>query len=184
MNNIFKYILQKNNFFIIIFCFLLFSSIFALSLAYVSQYVFDYQPCILCLYQRIPFFIIVILSLIALFLRNKFNIAKIIILFCLISLITNVFIAFYHSGVELKYFKGYSGCSAQDLSQIRDINKLREIIMNAKQNKCDEPQLFILGLSMAMWNFIYCLCLLIVIISLTYYYGFKKIISISLKKSR
>ena len=53
---------------------LLLASTFALVFAYVLQFVFDYQPCILCLYQRLPFFAIIALSAVglALFSSDKF----------------------------------------------------------------------------------------------------------------
>jgi len=141
--------------------FLLASSSLALCLAYISQYIFGYQPCILCLYQRIPFFIIVFLSAIGLAIYRKIKIAKIIFLICLSMLLLNAIIAFYHSGVEYKIFKGFSGCSTQDLSAVKNIEELRKIIEKTNSVKCDEPQLFVLGLSMAEWNFIFCLGLFI-----------------------
>jgi disulfide bond formation protein DsbB len=160
-----KKILQKfydqKNFLFLVLTFLLASSSLALCLAYISQYIFNYQPCILCLYQRIPFFIIVFLSAIGLAIYRKIKIAKIIFLFCLAMLFFNAIIAFYHSGVEYKIFKGFSGCNAQDLSSVKNIEELRKIIEKTNSVKCDEPQLFVLGLSMAEWNFIFCLGLFI-----------------------
>ncbi len=161
MNKILQKFYDQKNFLFLVLSILLISSSLALCLAYISQYIFGYQPCILCLYQRIPFFIIVFFSTIGLMTYRKIKIAKIIFLFCLAMLFFNAIIAFYHSGVELKYFKGYSGCFAQDLSAIQDIDQLREIILKAKQSKCDEPEFFLLGFSMAKWNFIYCLGLFI-----------------------
>ncbi|MFZ9470707.1 MAG: disulfide bond formation protein B, partial [Rickettsiales bacterium] len=35
-----------------------FSSFLALLLAYISEFVFNFQPCILCYYQRKPYFAI------------------------------------------------------------------------------------------------------------------------------
>jgi hypothetical protein len=82
MNKIFEIILRKlpflkNNFLSPIFILLFLGSGLALIGALISQYIFDYQPCILCIYQRIPFGVIILLSLTALILRKKLLINKI-----------------------------------------------------------------------------------------------------------
>ncbi len=164
---IIKFSFTDKNYFTVIFSTLLFASSLALILAYISQYFFDYQPCILCLYQRFPFFGIMFLSLFALIFKKKLLAKKIIFNICIFALVINFFIAFYHSGVEKKIFKEYSGCSAETSSPIYNLSQLREILANTKSVKCDEPKLFIIGLTMAQWNFIYCLLLLIFI---TLYY--------------
>ena len=69
---------EEKFFLFLVLTLLLASSSLALCLAYISQYIFGYQPCILCLYQRIPFFIIVFLSAIGLAIYRKIKIAKII----------------------------------------------------------------------------------------------------------
>jgi disulfide bond formation protein DsbB len=82
----------------------------------------------------------------------------------ILSLIANIFIAFYHSGVEKKIFREYSGCSVKTNAIFENITQLREVLQSNKLAKCDDPQLFIFGLTMAQWNFIYCLFLLIIIV--------------------
>ncbi len=139
---------------------LLVAAVFALIFAYISQYIFDYQPCILCLYQRQPFFAIIAISLFALiFKAEKFK--KISLLLCAIFLLVNVSIAFYHVGVEQKVFKGPNSCSSNDLGTVQDLEKLKEILLKTKAIRCDEPQFFLFGLSMAAWNLIYSLSLVI-----------------------
>ena len=173
MNKIFEIILRKlpflkNNFLSPIFILLFFGSGFALIGALISQYIFGYQPCILCIYQRIPFVVIILLSLTALILRKKILINKIIFAICLLAIFINILLAFYHSGVERRVFREYSGCSVKTISLLENIEQLREVLQNNKLAKCDDPQLFILGLTMAQWNFIYCLILLI--IAMFYYF--------------
>ncbi len=140
---------------------LLVASIFALVAAYVSQYIFGYQPCILCLYQRLPFFAIILLSLFQLFFIKKKFFKKIFFGFNICLLLSNIAIATYHVGVERKVFAGPATCS-DNLSEINDLEKLKAAISATKAVRCDEPQFFFLKLSMAAWNLIYCLGLLIV----------------------
>jgi disulfide bond formation protein DsbB len=80
----------------------------------------------------------------------------------------NILLAFYHSGVEKKIFREYGGCSVKTNLIFENITQLREVLQSNKPAKCDDPQLFILGLTMAQWNFIYCLMLLI--IAMFYYF--------------
>ena len=137
--------------------FLFSAAALALIFAYISQFVFNYQPCILCLYQRKPFFAIIALTLSALVFFKTEKSQKTIIFFCIIFLIINAGIAFYHVGVEQKIFKGFSGCSSQNLNEINDLEELKKALLATKAVRCDQPQFFLLSLSMAAWNLIYCI---------------------------
>jgi len=133
-----------------------FASLIALICAYIAQYGFNLQPCILCLYQRIPFFLIIAIVALAVISKNK-KFQHITFYLCLIGLMTNVVIASYQVGVEKKIFHGPDSCSAnQSLNEITDIDQLRETLMKTKAVRCDEPQFFLLKLSMAAWNAIFC----------------------------
>jgi disulfide bond formation protein DsbB len=112
----------------------------------------------------LPFFIILFLSAIGVVFNFKKLINKLFFYVIILSLIANIFIAFYHSGVEKKIFKEFSGCNVKTNSVMVNIAQLREILQDSKIAKCDDPQLFIFGLTMAQWNFIYCLFLLIIVI--------------------
>ena len=54
-------------FFIIVFA----TSFFSLAVALYVEYVLSFKPCILCIYQRIPYAIALLISLIAFFKGNK-----------------------------------------------------------------------------------------------------------------
>ncbi len=142
--------------------FLLTTSFLALFLAYISQYIFGFEPCILCIYQRIPFFTIFFLSVIILFLKQK-KIYKFYILLSLLALLINILLAFYHSGVEKKIFVGPANCSSSNLNSAESLEELEKIILKTKAVRCDEPQFYVLKLSMANWNLIYCLVIFILL---------------------
>lgn len=144
--------------------FLFLASALALISAYISQYYFDYQPCILCLYQRKPFFIIIAIVLFSLaFFKSKKS-KKIAVILCALALLINSVIAIYHVGVEQKIYKGLNSCHAENLNEIEDLENLKLALESAKTVRCDEPQLFFLGLTMAAWNIIFCLFLFLVIL--------------------
>lgn len=150
--------------------FLLTSSILALVFAYISQFGFDLQPCILCLYQRKPFFAIIALATIAVVFFKSEKSKKIAFFFCIFFLLINVGIATYHVGVEKKIFQGPTTCSSENLNNLENLDELRDALMKTKAIRCDVPSFVFLGLSMAAWNVIFCLSLIL--------------ISIRLKKSR
>ncbi len=145
---------------------LLTSSIFALIFAYISQFGFDLQPCILCLYQRKPFFAIIALTTIAIVFFKSEKFKKIAFFFCIFFLLINVGIATYHVGVEQKIFQGPTTCSSENLNDLKNLDELRDALMKTKAIRCDVPSFVFLGLSMAAWNVIFCLGLILISIRL------------------
>jgi disulfide bond formation protein DsbB len=148
----FKKDLAKNYLFLA-----LFSSFVALISAYISQYIFGFEPCVLCYHQRKPFFIIIIIALFFLLIKKLKKYQKIGAILCALAFLINAGIAFYHSGVELKIFAGPDSCSSSNFDNIDNVEQLREALFKTKAIRCDEPQFYFLNLTMANWNFIYCL---------------------------
>lgn len=143
---------------------LLFCSILALIFAYISQYVFGLEPCILCFYQRKPFYLIAILSFFGRFFLQKKSLQNLIIMICIALLAINASIAFYHAGVEKKIFAGPSTCSSSSLDEASDLEELTRKIEQSQAIRCDEPQFYFLKITMAGWNFVYCLGLIALIL--------------------
>ena len=140
---------------------LLIASLLALLLAYISQYVFGLQPCVLCHYQRIIFWLIVLNSLVFLCIKSS-KIQLISQIITIILLLTNIGIAGFHSGVERKIFF-LDSCTTQnpELENITDPSLLLSTLQQTNAVRCDEPQFKFLGLSMADYNVFYCLFLLL-----------------------
>lgn len=143
---------------------LLGASIFALTFAYISQFVFDHQPCILCLYQRKPFFVIIVCAIIGLIFLKTQKAQKTLLIISIGCLLINCALSFYHVGVEQKVFPGPSTCSsAKDFNAIDNIEDLEAALAATKAIRCDEPTFFLLKLSMAAWNFIFCFSLILMV---------------------
>jgi len=137
---------------------LIFYCAIALIFAYISQYFFNHQPCLLCIYQRWAFFLIIFFAIFGLFVKQNFGKASFFI--CLILIFGNFLLASYHSGVELKIFQGPKSCSGNfNLKNINSASQLEDQIKNSKITDCRNPSFVFLGLSMAMWNAIYCFIL-------------------------
>jgi disulfide bond formation protein DsbB len=152
--------------------FLIFTSFFALSFAYISQYFFGLKPCQLCFYERKPFFAIIAISLLILVFFQQQKAKKLAILFSALLLLINASIAAYHVGVEQKIFKISEGCASTIPENIDSIETLKALLASSPSARCDEPEFFFLGLSMAAWNIIYCLSLFAA--TLFFYRGARK----------
>lgn len=130
--------------------FVLLSSIAALALAYVSEYVFLLKPCPLCIYQRIPYFIAIDLSIIALVLKKY---RPIFLKASLFAIAISMSIAIYHVMVEQDILTGPISCSGTSLSGSSD-DIIKQLI-NTEAVNCKTPALVVFGISMAGWNAIY-----------------------------
>ena len=155
---------QSNNIFLII--------IFAvISLAIISaliiQYWLDHEPCKLCLYQRIPYFLAILL-IIKIFFFNKYD--KITLLILSLIFIGSSALAFYHFGIEQGFFNESLACTTPDVSKTLSKEQLMELL---KQNSvsCKDVSFKILGLSLAAINTIFSLFLSVIFIKLFLNYG-------------
>jgi disulfide bond formation protein DsbB len=131
--------------------------------ALVSQYFFNMHPCELCIYQRIPFFVIMFFSLIA-FIKPSLKTCLITTIIAIHALIINAGIAFYHVGVEKNWWVN-EGCAGDfDMSSQEALLKT---LLEAPIVKCADIQFELFGISMAGYNFLYCAALAIALIILT-----------------
>ena len=69
--------------------------------AYFIEYVLDYQPCNLCLIERIPYGLSIILIILNYFFnQNK----RFVILMLILVFAFSLLISFYHFGIEQGFF--------------------------------------------------------------------------------
>jgi len=144
---------------IAVLCTLSVMSVAALTAALTGQYGFDLHPCVLCIFQRIPYIIVIGFGLIGIFLSLKVN-AKagaIMIALCSMTFLINSGIAFYHVGVEQKWWANGS-CSVPDFSTL-SFEEMQEKINNAPAVSCDAIAWQMFGISMAGYNMILCFLL-------------------------
>ena len=155
---------QSNNIFLI---FIL--SIISLTIisALIIQYWLGHEPCKLCLYQRIPYFLAILL-IIKIFFFKKYE--KITLLILTLIFVSSTALAFYHFGIEQGFFSESLACTAPDLSKTLSKEQLLEQL---KQNNisCKDVSFRILGLSFAAINTIFSLVLSVIFIKLFLNYG-------------
>ena len=150
---------QSNNIFLIIILAVI--SLTSIS-ALVIQYWLGHEPCKLCLYERVPYFLsILLLMKILLFKKNE----KITLLILSLVFVSSSALAFYHFGIEQGFFSESLVCKAEDLSKILSKEQLLEQL---KQNSvsCKDVSFRILGLSLAAINTVFSLSLSVIFIKL------------------
>ncbi len=126
-------------------------SVAALANAYIAQYALGLEPCILCLYQRVPYAIAGVLGLVALFVpaQRMRAVAAAGVVFGI-----GAAIAIYHVGVEEHWWASAAVCGGSGGGQEpATVEELRQMLLNAKPAKaCDEVDWTLFGHSMATYN--------------------------------
>ena len=150
----------------ILFSILVFTSLVLVS-AFVIEHQLGHEPCKLCLYERIPYFLSVLL-IIKMFYIKKNQRVTLLILF--LAFISSAALAFYHFGIEQGFFSESLACTAGDLSKTFSKEQLLEQL---KQNtiSCKDVSFRIFGLSLASINTIFSLVLSAIFIKLFLNYG-------------
>lgn len=134
--------------------FIALSSALALAGAFTAQYGFGLLPCELCLMQRIPFALNILLGTLSMLYAPM---RPLLIGLSGVAFLINSGIAFFHSGVERKWWVGLTGCTTPDMSG--SIEDLLKRIEETAVVRCDEIPWSLFGLSMANYNVVFCLCL-------------------------
>ena len=125
-------------------------SLGALGSAFTAQYVFGLEPCILCIYQRIPFAIAGALALLGIM---RPNMARPIMMILVLVFVFEAGLAFYHVGVEQHWWASATGCVGGEISS-NPADMLKNI-QKAKIKPCDEVDWTFIGISMATWNVLF-----------------------------
>lgn len=126
----------------------------ALAMAYVAQYVFGLEPCILCLYQRIPYAVVAILGFIGM--MRPYALRPVLMAAAAVFL-AGAALAFYHVGVEQHWWASATGCSGGNLSTTVTPADLMKSLETAPPKPCDAVDWTVLGVSMAGWNVVFSL---------------------------
>lgn len=142
-----------------------FISIFALATALYSEVALGLEPCILCIYQRIPFVIGAVIGITGLLLQQKPKAVHWLLKLLGLNFLINSGIALYHSGVERKWWASkVEGCAVPNFGS--EPQSILENILSAPTARCDEIpwQDPLVGLSMANYNILLCLGIAVICI--------------------
>jgi disulfide bond formation protein DsbB len=122
--------------------------------AYFFEFVLRYAPCPLCLTQRIPYYVVIPVSIVVAIaayagVSRKLVAAGLVVI--AIAMVIGVGLGIYHSGVEWKWWAGPSDCSGP-ISNFGAAGGLLRTIETTPVVRCDEAAWRLLGLSLAGYN--------------------------------
>ena len=148
-----------------------FISLISILSALFIEYVLGHQPCNLCLIQRIPYGLSIILITLNYFLKKN---ERFIILLLILVFSFSLIISFYHFGIEQGFFKESAVCGLKNITEI--ISK-EEILkqLQTKTVSCKDVTFKIFGFSLTTFNIFISLILIFLLIKIfKNYEKFKK----------
>ena len=141
--------------------------IFAISVtsivsAYFIEYILGYQPCNLCLIERIPYALSIIIIIINFILPKN---GKFLIMLLILIFIFSFLISVYHFGIEQGFFEESSVCGLKNTNEL--ISK--EEILKQLQEKtisCKDVTFRIVGYSLTTINIVISFLLIILLVKI------------------
>ena len=155
--------LSKKNLFTVIFLI----SFIALVSAYFIEYILGHQPCNLCLYERIPYFLAILIVLI----NYKYNkLEKYIILSLAIIFLIATILSLYHLGIEQGFIQESLLCDLEKGANILDKDEILKQLQQ-KNISCKDVTFKIFGLSLTSYNII--ISILLTFTLIRFYFGYE-----------
>ena len=127
-----------------------FISLISILSALFIEHILGHQPCNLCLIQRIPYGLSIILISLNYFLKKD---ERFIILLLIFVFSFSLIISFYHFGIEQGFFKESAVCGLKNATEI--ISK-EEILkqLQTKTVNCKDVTFRIFGFSLTTFNIV------------------------------
>jgi disulfide bond formation protein DsbB len=148
--------------------FIFFVSIIALVSAFFIEYVLGHQPCNLCVLERIPY----LLAIIIVFLNYKFILfEKFFMLLLTIIFLVSAALSLYHLGIEQGFIQESLVC---DLKSGSNLLSKEEILkqLQEKSVSCKDVTFKMFGLSLTSYNIL--ISLLITFSAGKIYFNYEK----------
>ena len=123
-------------------------SVIALISAFIIEYILGHQPCNLCIFERIPY----LLSIIIILFNYQFNqFEKFFVLLILIVFLIGAILSLYHLGIEQGFIQESLVC---DLKNGSNLLSKEEILkqLQEKNVSCKDVTFKIFGLSLTSYN--------------------------------
>jgi len=150
---------KKNNIFLILILLVISLSLLG---AFFIEYGLNHSPCKLCIYERIPYILSILLITEFLFFKKN---EKITLLILTITFSISTVLAFYHFGIEQEFFSDLSVCNIKNTSET--LSK-EDLLNQLKQNNvsCRDISFKLFGLSLASINTIFSFILSVIFLKL------------------
>tara|TARA_Y100001935_G_scaffold93599_1_gene77838 strand:- start:19 stop:501 length:483 start_codon:yes stop_codon:yes gene_type:complete len=143
-------------------------SAIALSSAFFIEHALGYQPCKLCIYERIPYLMAIIIILIN---YQFINFERYFILLLILIFLAATILSLYHLGIEQGFVEESLVC---DLKKGSDLLSKEEILKQLQQKNisCKDVTFKLMGLSLTSYNIL--ISLLISICTIKIYLSYDK----------
>jgi disulfide bond formation protein DsbB len=123
-----------------------------LAAVFISQYGFGMAPCKLCIWQRWPYGIALILGLILFFKGNVRKVAQIMAILLATVFMLEACLALFHFGVEQHWWTFNSDCTGNAIKPGLSVQEMMDNLRRAPVVRCDQAVPFLFGMSMAFYN--------------------------------
>ena len=142
-------------------------SVIALISAFIIEYILGHQPCNLCIFERIPYLLAIIIILF-IYQFNQFE--KFFVLLLLIVFLIGAILSLYHLGIEQGFIQESLVC---DLKNGSNLLSKEEILkqLQEKNVSCKDVTFKIFGLSLTSYNILISLLICIGIGKIYFDYG-------------
>jgi len=130
--------------------------------AYFIEYGLGYQPCNLCLIERIPYGLTIFLITLNYFFKKN---EKFIILLLIITFLFSLIISIYHFGIEQGFFEESTVCGVKNAIEIISKEELLKQLQQ-KTVSCKDVTFKIFGMSLTSINILISLIILIILIKI------------------
>ena len=130
----------------------LFFSAFILLIVYYLELFLGVEPCKLCIYQRFPYFIAILLATSFLLIKNQ-KFKKLTFLFFILIFFSSLIMSVHHFGIEKNLWNALTGCEA-NIKSFGNSNNLKEYLLNKDYVSCKDVSFKFLGISLAGYNII------------------------------
>jgi len=142
-------------------------SIISIISAYFIEHILGHQPCNLCLIERIPYGLSLILIITYFKFRKN---EKFVILLLILVFIFSFSISIYHFGIEQGFFEESAVCRLKNIS---DTITKEELLaqLSEKRVSCKDVTFRVFGLSLTSINIIISSAIIVILIKIYKQYG-------------
>ena len=134
--------------------------------AYFIEHILGHQPCNLCLIERIPYGLSIILIVLNYLLEKN---EKFIILLLIIIFAFSLIISIYHFGIEQGFFEESAVCGIKNSAEIISKDELLKQLQE-KNISCKDVTFRIFGLSLTSINILISFILTLLLTKIFIYY--------------
>ena len=137
-------------------------SLIALISAFFIEYILGHQPCNLCLIERIPYILSIIIIMVVFLIKKN---QKFLVMLLTLTFIFSFAISFYHFGIEQGFFQESSVCGIKSLTEtVTKEDLLKQL--SKKTISCKDVTFRIFGLSLTSINIVISLLFIITLLKI------------------